>query len=47
MSKKRIFGSTRKSDVPYDPNDRDAVLSFWMLMFSLGTVRKGVDGRLG
>jgi hypothetical protein len=29
MSKKRTSGNTRKSDVPYDPNDRDAVLSFW------------------
>lgn len=81
MSKKRTSGNTRKSELPYDPNDRAAVLSFWegakahrgwpscaqsaddrarlrmnaknksrcdwMLMFSLGTVRKGVVGRLG
>jgi uncharacterized protein (DUF4415 family) len=29
MSKKRTSGNTRKSDVPYDPNERAAVLSFW------------------
>ena len=29
MSKKRTSGNIRKSDVPYKPNDRDEVLSFW------------------
>jgi uncharacterized protein (DUF4415 family) len=29
MSKKRTSGNTRKSELPYDPNDRAAVLSFW------------------
>jgi len=29
MSKKRTSGNTRKSEVPYNPNDRDEVLSFW------------------
>jgi uncharacterized protein (DUF4415 family) len=29
MSKKRTSGKTRKSELPYDPNDRAAVLSFW------------------
>ena len=29
MSKKRTSGNTRKSDVPYDPTERAAVLSFW------------------
>jgi uncharacterized protein (DUF4415 family) len=29
MNKKRTSGNTRKSDVPYDPNDRAGVLSFW------------------
>ena len=29
MKKKRISASTRKSDVPYDPKDRSAVLNFW------------------
>jgi uncharacterized protein (DUF4415 family) len=29
MSKKRISGNTQKSEEPYDPNDRAAVLSFW------------------
>jgi uncharacterized protein (DUF4415 family) len=38
MSKKRTSGNTRKSDVPYDPNDRAAVLSFW----KGGTAHRGV-----
>jgi uncharacterized protein (DUF4415 family) len=29
MSKKRTSGNTRKSELPYDPKDRAAVLSFW------------------
>jgi hypothetical protein len=29
MSKKRTSGNTRKSELPYNPNDRDEVLSFW------------------
>jgi uncharacterized protein (DUF4415 family) len=29
MNKKRTSVNTRKSDVPYDPKDRTAVLSFW------------------
>jgi uncharacterized protein (DUF4415 family) len=29
MKKKRTSASTRKSDVPYDPKDRSAVLNFW------------------
>jgi len=29
MNKKRTSVNTRKSDVPYDPKDRAAVLSFW------------------
>lgn len=29
MSKKRTSVRSRKSDVPYDPQDRTAVLSFW------------------
>jgi uncharacterized protein (DUF4415 family) len=38
MSKKRTSENTRKSDVPYDPQDRKAVLSFW----KGGTAHKGV-----
>ena len=29
MSKKRTSGNTRKSELSYNPNDRDEVLSFW------------------
>ena len=29
MSKKRTSGNTRKSEVPYNPDDRAEVLSFW------------------
>ena len=29
MSKKRTSGNTRKSDVPYEVNDREKVLSYW------------------
>jgi len=29
MSKKRTTGNTRKSELPYNPNDRAEVLSFW------------------
>jgi uncharacterized protein (DUF4415 family) len=29
MSKKRTSGNTRESELPYNPNDRDEVLSFW------------------
>jgi uncharacterized protein (DUF4415 family) len=29
MKKKRTSANTRKSDVPYDPNNRAEVLSFW------------------
>jgi uncharacterized protein (DUF4415 family) len=29
MSKKRTSGNIRKSDLPYKPSDRAAVLSFW------------------
>ncbi len=29
MSKKRTSGRSRKRDVPYDPKNRKATLSFW------------------
>ena len=29
MSKKHTSARSRKSDVPYDPKDREATLSFW------------------
>ena len=29
MSKKRTSARSRKPDVPYDPKDREATLSFW------------------
>jgi uncharacterized protein (DUF4415 family) len=38
MNKKRTLKNTHKSDVPYDPQDRKAVLSFW----KGGTAHKGV-----
>ncbi len=38
MKKKRTTASTGKSDVPYDPSDRKATLSFW----KEGTAHRGV-----
>jgi uncharacterized protein (DUF4415 family) len=38
MSKKRISGRTRKSELPYKRSDRAAVLSFW----KGATAHKGV-----
>jgi uncharacterized protein (DUF4415 family) len=38
MKKKRTSTNSQKSDVPYDPQDRRAVLSFW----KSGTAHKGV-----
>jgi uncharacterized protein (DUF4415 family) len=38
MSKKRISGRTRKSEIPYNRSDRAAVLSFW----NGATAHKGV-----
>lgn len=38
MSKKRTSGNTRKSDAPYNADDRADVLSFW----KEGTAHRGV-----
>ncbi len=38
MNKKRTSANFRKSDVPYNPQDRRAVLSFW----KPGTAHMGV-----
>ena len=38
MKKKRTTARSRGSDVPYDPSDRRAVLSFW----KEATLHKGV-----
>jgi uncharacterized protein (DUF4415 family) len=38
MKKKRTTENTRKSDVPYDPKDRKATLTFW----KGGIAHKGV-----
>jgi uncharacterized protein (DUF4415 family) len=29
MNAKRTSANTRRTDVPYDPNDREATLAFW------------------